>query len=266
MRFDLSDVPRHWHGGRKSVTLFYDNLSVFFPLGERFFVASVRAHRPLIRTPALAAAADAFTRQEGHHSREHVHYNELLTRLGYPIERMEKWVTRMIRLVNFVYSPRRRLAATAALEHFTALMATLVLGDDRTMEGAHPKLAALWRWHAAEENEHKSVAFDVFQEAGGTYFERIRAMASATVIFWSFVYAQQVRMMWTDGILFSPREWFALIRFLYVEPGGMLGLFPAYFRYYRRDFHPDENDTRALFDRWKVQRDDDSAYRQAARP
>ncbi len=38
LRFDLADVPRYWHGERRSLSLFFDNLSLFFPEGERFFV------------------------------------------------------------------------------------------------------------------------------------------------------------------------------------------------------------------------------------
>ena len=36
------------------------------------------------------------------------------------------------------------------------------------LEGAHPAMVALWKWHAAEENEHKNVAFDVYKAAGGS--------------------------------------------------------------------------------------------------
>ncbi|MEY4511683.1 MAG: hypothetical protein RLZZ450_3805 [Pseudomonadota bacterium] len=38
LKFDLSEVtPRYWLAGQRSVTAFFNNLSVFFPAGERFF-------------------------------------------------------------------------------------------------------------------------------------------------------------------------------------------------------------------------------------
>ena len=43
LSFDLDGVPRYWHGGKRSVTLFMNNLSLFWP-GERFFIQSVKAH------------------------------------------------------------------------------------------------------------------------------------------------------------------------------------------------------------------------------
>ena len=37
-------MPRFWHGGRRAVTIFFNNLSIFFPEGERFFIRSVKSH------------------------------------------------------------------------------------------------------------------------------------------------------------------------------------------------------------------------------
>ena len=62
-----------------------------------------------------------------------------------------------------------------------------VLGPDSPFESAHPVMGALWRWHAAEENEHASVAFDVYREVGGNYPVRAVVMLAATLIFWAKV-------------------------------------------------------------------------------
>lgn len=253
LRFQLDDVPKHWHGGRRSVTLFFDNLSVFFPPGERFFVASVKAFRSAATDPTLREQVDAFCAQEGHHSREHVRYNKLLASQGYPAEDMEARVEKRLRRVTRLVPPRRRLAVTCALEHFTSLMATLILEDLRPLEGAHPQMAALWRWHAAEENEHKAVAFDLYRAAGGPWIERCYTMLMTTVVFWLMTGVQQVRLMKADGILFSAREWWALFRFLFLDPGGMQRLLVPYLRYYRRSFHPWEIDSAPLVERWKTE-------------
>src|SRR5690606_34816671 len=54
LQFDLSQVPRDWHPAGSAVTTFFDNLSLFFPPGERFFVASVKAHANRVTDPELA--------------------------------------------------------------------------------------------------------------------------------------------------------------------------------------------------------------------
>ena len=244
-------VPRHWHGGRRSVTAFFDNLSIFFPVGERFFVRSVRAYERRVTDASLRAAVRAFCGQEGIHGREHVRYNEMLEAQGYPVRAMEARVTRLLGLVTRVTPRRSQLAVTCALEHFTALMGEMILADPRSLEGADPTMAALWRWHAAEENEHKAVAFDVFVAAGGTYAERVVAMAFASAIFWAKVFEHQARMMKADGTLGSLAEWRALARYLFIEPGGMAGLLPRYLAYYRPGFHPNDIDSREVFEAWK---------------
>jgi uncharacterized protein len=265
LEFDVGPgVPRHWHGGRRSVTAFFNNLTVFFPPGERFFIASVKAHRHCIEDERLASEARAFYAQEGIHSREHVRYNRMLQDQGYPVGAMEARVDRLLRVVTRFTLKRMRLATTSALEHFTALMAHLLLSDPRLLEGAHPVMAGLWRWHAAEENEHKAVAFDVFRAAGGTYIERVAAMIGATVIFWAKVVEHQVRLMWVDRTLFSPREWGALLKFLFIHPGGMLGLIPMYLAYFRPGFHPWDLDNRDLLDAWKREVESSPVYKTAA--
>jgi uncharacterized protein len=252
LRFELDDgVPRHWHGGRRSLSSFFDNLSVFFPAGERFFIASVRAHERHVTDPALRDDIRAFCAQEGMHGREHVRYNAMLARQGYPVAAMDRRVRSLLALVTRVTPARWQLAATCALEHFTALMAHLLLADPRLLDGAHPAMAALWRWHAVEENEHRHVAYDVWEAAGGTYAERVLVMAAATVIFWAKVVEQQARMMHVDGTLFSPREWASLVRFLVVEPGGMRPLAGLYLAYYRPGFHPLDIDCSHLLDAWR---------------
>jgi predicted metal-dependent hydrolase len=248
---DVATIPRHWHGGRRSVTAFFDSLSVFFPVGERFFVKSVRAYEHRVKDETLRAAVRVFCGQEGIHGREHVRYNEMLAEHGYPVRAMEDRVTRLLDRVMRKSPRRSQLAATCALEHFTALMGEMILSNPKILEGADPTMAALWRWHAAEENEHKAVAFDVFEAAGGTYAERVLTMASATVIFWAKVLEHQARMMRTDGTLWSVSEWVALAKFLFVSPGGMASLVPKYFAYYRVGFHPNDIDSHGALDAWK---------------
>jgi predicted metal-dependent hydrolase len=252
LRFPLEGaVPRHWHGGRRSVTAFFDNLSIFFPEGERFFVQSVNAHRAHVKDPRLQQAVRIFAGQEGVHSREHVRYNELLQSQGYPIAEMEARVTRLLGRVKRRVPMRWQLAATCALEHFTSLLGHMVLDEPEVLAGAHPTMAQLWRWHAAEECEHKEVAFDVFLAAGGTWPERSFIMAATSVIFWGKVAEHQVRLMHTDGTLLSVEEWVGLLRYLFVEPGSLTRLLPRYLDYYRPGFHPRDVDSRGLVQAWR---------------
>lgn len=237
-RFDLSDVPRHWHPAGPAVSRFFDNLSLFFPQGEAFFIRSVKAFARELDDPALSDAVRRFYGQEAFHGREHRRYNRLLAGQGIPADAMEGRVARLLDRVQRRVPRRWQLAATCALEHFTASLAHGVLTDPRLLDGAHPTMAGLWRWHALEEFEHREVAFEVYRAAGGTPAERNLVMLATTLIFWAKVVEHQVRLMGHDGILSDVGEWRRLVRFLFVEPGTLRRLIPTWLAWYRPGFHP----------------------------
>jgi len=253
LKFDIDEsVPRRWHKGGQAITSFFDNLSIFFPPGERFFIASLIAHRDRVRDERLLDEIRAFCGQEGIHSREHVRYNAMLEAKGYPASAMEARVRKLLARVEARIPARRRLAVTCALEHFTASMGHILLSDPRILEGAHPTMAALWRWHAVEETEHKGTAFDVYRAAGGGYGERIAMMLGATVIFWAKVVEHQLRLMKKDGIHLSRDEWTQLLRWIFADPGWAWPLLRMYADYFRPGFHPWDFDNRDLVESWKA--------------
>jgi predicted metal-dependent hydrolase len=263
-RFEIdASVPRYWHGGRRSITTFFDNLSAFFPGGERFFIQSVRAHEKYVTDERLAAEVRAFCGQEGAHSREHARYNAWLVERGCPVDARERLAASELQTVSERLPKRMGLAVTCALEHFTALMGLALLEDPRVLEGAHPVMADLWRWHAAEESEHKAVAYDVYLAAGGTYVERTIVMIVVSILFWLEVMVHQVRLTRADGTLWRLREWAALLGFLFVRPGGMRAVFRRYVHYFRPGFHPNDIDSRSVIDEWRRTYDASPAPREA---
>lgn len=255
LRFDVRDTarPRFWHAAGAAVSVYFDNLSVFFPVGERFFIQSVKAFKDKAPdgTP-LGAAVRAFYAQEAYHGREHRAYNARLEALGYPIASMEGRVEKLLEVVTRVAPKRFQLAATVALEHFTAFMGQQLLEHPELLDGSDPELAALWRWHAVEENEHKAVAFDLFVAAGGTWAERTAAMGLAATIFWFKVVEQQVRMMRAAGLATDLAAWRELYHYLYVSPGNMRRMPRAVLDFLRPSFHPNDVDSQPVIDAWRA--------------
>src|SRR5215212_633700 len=148
-------TPRLWHGGRVEATAIYNALSATFPIGEAFFVESVRAFREGA-APKLAEEIKGFTTQEVIHSREHDAFNRRAADAGYDLSTLEGQVEKRL-AVTRTKPPIVSLIATAALEHFTAILAHQLLANPSHLVGADPEAAELWRWHACEEIEHKGV-------------------------------------------------------------------------------------------------------------
>jgi predicted metal-dependent hydrolase len=240
-------LPRDWHGGDPFATHFLDALSSTFPFGEAFFVRSVLHYRDRIDDPALLEQIRGFAGQEGQHSRLHDEHLELLLAQGYAfLARRNRFLDRVMRFHNRG-TPKLSLAITAALEHLTALLARQVLEDDaRRLAPMHPDMAPLWRWHALEESEHKSVAFDVLKRVAPSHGLRIAAMALDSFFLTFETLMRTSYMLWKDGLLFDRAIWAQGWRFLWGEAGLLRGTASAYLAWYRRDFHPDEIDDSAL--------------------
>ena len=251
--FDLADgLSTDWCGGRAFRTAWFNALSMLFPLGEKFFIDSVKAFRDRIDDPRLLEQIDAFQAQEAVHRRQHQRYNELLCELrGYDLEAIEEPIRRRIAWAYRELSARRRLAGTAANEHLTAILANDMLERQDLFNDADPRIAALWRWHGVEETEHKAVAFDVYLAIGGPVRERRQAMLLNTYFFFKDTFRILCVMLRHDGKLLSLREWLDGFVFLFIKPGFLRRIVVPYLRFYRRDFHPWQHDNRHLIREWE---------------
>ena len=185
--FRQAEIPRWWFFSNPYPTHVSNALNLLFPDGERFFIRSVKHYMDVIeRDPELLARVRGFFGQEGRHGHEHERYNALLEEQGYDVERFlafyRHWAYEVL---EKRVPPVLRLSATAALEHYTATMAENALKSDM-LDHAHPMLRDLLRWHAAEEIEHKSVAYDVLQRVDPRWGVRAAGLALATASILAF--------------------------------------------------------------------------------
>lgn len=204
MNFNFENVPEYWMNGSAGLTHFMTALSALFPAGEQFFIDSVRAVRyhPAIKdNQALQKEISAFIGQEAMHTQEHVGFNASAQKYGHDVARLEQQTDQVIqgfrKTAAILFKPLGvtqemiDLMGTTALEHFTATIASQLLINRHIQElMTDETMSTMWYWHAVEENEHKAVAYDVFEGVFGTgmkaYFARcgslIAAMATLFVV------------------------------------------------------------------------------------
>ncbi len=249
-RFGREVKPgRWWHGSDPFATAFYNALSATFPKGEAFFVEAVRNHRE--GAPGkLAEEIKSFTTQEVIHSREHDAFNKAAIDAGYDLGPLDERV--QFRL-DFLRSkpPIASLAATMALEHFTAIFAHELLADPRHLAGAEPEARAMWRWHAIEEIEHKGVAYDTWLHAtrhwprSKRWKVKANVMLLATRNFTVDRTLGAIELLKQDGIT-GVRAWAGLLWFMWIRPGMMRKIFSAWAKFFMPGFHPWNEDDRHL--------------------
>ena len=242
-------APRLWHGGRVEATAIYNALSTTFPAGEAFFVESVRAFREGA-PPKLAEEIKGFTTQEAIHSREHDAFNKRATQSGYDLSKLEGRVEWRLSVTKSK-PPVVSLAATMALEHFTAILAHQLLANPRHLEGAEQETAALWRWHAVEEIEHKGVAYDTWLYATRHWPRWKRWKVKAKVMLYvtrNFLVdrtAGSLELMRQDGVT-GLRACTLLLWYLWVRPGMFRKIAGAWLKFFLPGFHPWNEDDRYL--------------------
>lgn len=240
---------RWWNGGDPVATALYNALSATFPEGEAFFVESVRRYRDGA-PDRLDREIKAFTTQEAIHSREHAVFNKAATEAGYDLAPLEQRVHWRLGLVR-ERPPIASLAATMALEHFTAILAHELLGDPRHLVAAEPDAAAMWQWHAAEEIEHKGVAYDTWLHATRDWPRAKRWKVKAKVMLLvtrNFIVDRtlgSLELLRQDGIA-GPKAWARLLWYMWVRPGMMRKIFAAWAKFFMPGFHPWNEDDRHL--------------------
>ncbi|NMO17738.1 metal-dependent hydrolase [Pyxidicoccus fallax] len=240
--FDAS-FPRIWHHHGPGSTHLWNGLNLLFPQGERFFVRSVNHYLPRLEdAPELRAQVKAFFSQEGKHAREHQAYIELLESQGYDVSGFMAMYQRFLwGFIDRYSPPPLRLAMTAALEHFTAVMSenTLTLG---VFADGHPAMRQLIEWHAAEEIEHKAVAFEVLRKVAPGYAVRVAGMVVGVLA---------LLTMWPCATVTLLRQepglgWRGVLRELWrahkKDPVLVRVMWRGTKEYLRPSFHPLQND------------------------
>jgi len=245
------DTPRYWFDDHPFKTHYFNALSSSFPVGERFFIRSVRHFEPRITDPRLRQQILQFVGQEGHHRIEHRHHIDLMLAQGYSgITRFEHLVQGLLDFLNKRF-PLYALAATVSMEHFTAILADQLLRHpDRWLAPMHADMRLLWHWHAVEETEHKAVAYDVYQQVSGNYWLRISAMILESIGFLLDILVRTVYFLWRDRKLFSLRLWLQGIAFVWGRRGALGSVVGEYFKYFRPGFHPWQNDNYYLVEKF----------------
>lgn len=251
MDFDFQAVPGHWFDNEPVMTHFLNALSLTFPEGERFFVDSVRALRKKVKDKKRQEDISGFIGQEAMHSLEHRTFNAMLEAQGFKKQAKggEALALRFLNGGRKRLSKRQQLAATAGLEHITAILANLLLKEGGLVETMDDSVRDLWVWHAIEETEHKAVAYDLYLDVpGSNYAERVALFLGSTAFlaFYTVVY--------TNAFLVADGAWkhpFKVLRGIAKTTRHLLPVIPEYLDYLRPGFHPWDDENSHLIEKWR---------------
>ena len=249
LQFNPQAIRRHYFANSPVMSHLLTALSSTFPIGEQFFVHSVRNVRDKVKDENLQAQIAAFIGQEAMHSKAHAEFNAAWRSEDYNLDRFQAWLARKDDYVKNLH-PKIQLAITCAFEHFTALLGGYILRHPEVLATLDEDAAKLWVWHAIEEIEHRAVAFDVYQAVYSDDKIRRMIMRSVTTGFASLTLYSATRLFLQDKKKSLPKVGGNIFGF-YLLGKMFLQLAPEYLAYFKTDFHPSEIDYTKLIRYWK---------------
>lgn len=256
--------------GNAGLTHFMTALSALFPAGEKFFIDSVRVVRyhPMLKDNAeLQKEISAFIGQEAMHTHEHVGFNASAQKFGHDVDTLDRHTDTVIQTTRKLLAKIAKpvgitqemvdLTATTALEHFTATIASQLLSNSHIQElMSDDTMKTMWLWHAIEENEHKAVAYDVFEGVFGKGVKAYALRTSSLVISMLTLFFVQnyflLRLLKQDQQL-NLENLKMIYRYAYSPSKGVItGMAKEMLLYFKPSFHPNDVDTTSLLDTWKA--------------
>jgi hypothetical protein len=152
-------------------------LSLTMPYLEPYLIRSMQQALPRISDPVLAEDARRFSQQESHHYRNHIEFNDQIRRqfddaTASALRAIEAELEADYQRFSKQKPLRWNLAYAEGFEAMTCAGA-LAMAEHRTFESGVLPGGELWPWHMAEEIEHRTVAFEVFEHVVGSYLYRV---------------------------------------------------------------------------------------------
>ncbi len=173
-------------------------LSLLLPYLEPYLIRTMKEAKKHINDPHLRDDLERFSAQEGQHYKQHIKLNEALNLEAFPkLPEMEAKLDADYRRFSKEKSLRFNLAYAEGFEALTTASARFTFERGATA-GTHPAVAALYNWHLVEELEHRTVAFDIYDDIYGGYWHRLVFGLYAQWHMGSFIYNVTKHMLEAD--------------------------------------------------------------------
>ncbi|HEX4351929.1 MAG TPA: metal-dependent hydrolase [Polyangiales bacterium] len=249
LRFELSDdIANHWAPEHPEFSHIANAFMAALPYLEPYFIHNIRQAAEQLDDEALKADVRGFIAQEARHAQQHKRWNEVIARRFPGFDRLERALKNRLSESKRTHSLAFRMAYTAGYEAFTYQLVCCIMNQrKRWLHGADPRLLGMLSWHAAEEVEHKSVAFDVFQAIDGGYAMRIFGYVVALVRSIADIHEMTDHMLSADQTV-DPRQSRRRLRAVRIALLKELG--PELLHYFKPNYSPSEHEDPALLKAW----------------
>ncbi|WP_235684111.1 metal-dependent hydrolase [Mycolicibacterium mageritense] len=253
VHFRWDTAPLHWIPGDPYASHAATALNLFLPVAERWFGRLLSDALEHVRDERLREEIIGFIGQEAVHAKTHDEVLvEYLRRHGIepaPFLGQLEWLAGQYDQRVAAATPRNRRKALAsgthalsAAEHFTGVLGHWALNNTWDALGADPTMADLYRWHGAEEVEHRHVSYHVAKYFGMDYVAQAVAGVLVSFAFFTIILRGMKFLVHEDDALPNlgyVRLWWK------IHASGKTGALPTTtflvrsgLRLLRPDYHP----------------------------
>lgn len=253
VNFNLGkNLKHHYFKDNIFSTHLVNSFHIIFPEGEKFFIRSCKKYLSKIEDKKLKTDVLAFMGQEGIHSREHNKFWHYLEEQGFDVQTYTNFFNKTVfdgvepgiyKVLGEEMGSKFCLSLTAGLEHYTALLAEVVFENMDEFEHCPEEMKHLIQWHAAEEVEHKSVAYDLLNYVDNGYALRASGFILASTLLLFYAAGGQVYFIAQDKERKNaelPKQFLAFMKSL--GSPMVKKFFKNAGDYLKTDFHPDNTD------------------------
>ncbi|MDA0979015.1 MAG: metal-dependent hydrolase, partial [Proteobacteria bacterium] len=208
--FEFSeDTPLYALPGMPRVSLFIAAFSLTMPYLEPYLIRMFLKAQQEVTDPALLEDMKRFSQQEGNHYRNHARINEIIRskfddETAAELLRIEQELKADYERFLKTRSLKFNLAYAEGFEAMTCAVAISAVNRDEQKEPPLTGLGGLLAWHALEEVEHRTVAFDVYKHLCGGYFYRIFGALRAQVHYLYAIHKFYRVMLKAQGLRMYP--------------------------------------------------------------
>jgi len=243
-RIDYSDsheISKHWVQNNGFLTHWMNAYTLTIPGGEDFNVRTIRSYIDNISDEKLKSTAQGFVAQELSHGKAHEKFLNVLDKQGYN----SKVFLSIYNFVSFkVLEPLStklsKLAFVVAIERINEIIAEVNL-EAGLLDDSPKQAALLYQWHFAEEIEHKSVAFDIYQDVSGNRFMLAYSTLICYLVNMFFLVFGAFSCSIQDGSILSPKNWLRGFRYFFTKERFFWRVTWGCLQLLNKRFHPSQS-------------------------
>jgi len=238
---DASHIPKHWVENNGFLTHWLNAYTLTIPGGEDFNVRTIRSYIDEISDEELKSTAQGFVAQELSHGKAHEKFFDVLNHHGFN----SKIFLSLYNFISFkilepLSTKLSKLAFVVAIERINEIIGEVNL-ESGILNDSTRSAALLYEWHFAEEIEHKSVAYDIYQNVSGNRFMLAYSTTICYLVNMMFLVLGALSFSIQDGSILNPKNWLRGFRYFFTKEKFFWRVTWACIELNFKKFHPSQS-------------------------